>query len=376
MKTKIQSRLAVFLFVVAGIFICESVQAYFSELQPWAGNQGPSGGGGGGGGGYHGPSAAEIAAQQAAAEQQRREAAAYAENEQGLDAYKKKDWATAEAYFKQSLQNNPNDSVVLRNLAQTQNWEGNDAYQKWDYTTALKFYQQALANDPPTDKDRHYITEDVAAAQKEVDDANAEVEREKQQQIQDKASANDMKDSLSRMVNSLSTENNASTAGSKTPDTTSAESAGLTFTDTDPSLNNAVADNQPGQQQQQQQQQPSSGQKGIDLSGVPIGKDGLPTDQKTVTPGKNNAQQALDALKTVGAPEGGGKQQVIDTLGPQGKDLTPADLSTPASSSEIPDIPKGMEGDDVIQKGVTRLKTWLSQSQQDKADVIKKQAAF
>jgi tetratricopeptide (TPR) repeat protein len=387
MKTKILSWLTVVLSVVASIFLCESIQAQ-DEFRA-AGSQRAAVDGGGGGSTW--PSSAGVAiirqqqaAAEAAAEQQRRNAAAYAQNEQGLDAYKKKDWATAEAYFKQSLQNNPNDSVVLRNLAQTQNWEGYDASQRGDNIKALEFYRQALANDPPTDKDRHYIIENMAAAQQGVDYANAEVEREKQQQIQDKASANDMKDSLSRMVNSLSTENNASTAGSKTPDSTSAESAGLAFTDTDPALNNAfINGSQSGQQQSQQQQQqqqssdtPSNQKVTTGTFGDKVVKPGvLPAEEKIAGTGNNNAQQALDALNTVKPPENGGRQQVIDTAGPQGKDITPAIVGTPTSSSEIPDV-GGMDDDKVIKPALIELKKWLSQSQQDKEEVIKKQAAF
>lgn len=192
-------------------------------------------GGGGGGGGWRAPAAPRPTAAEIADEKSR------AQNDQGLAAYNKKDWAVAEAYFRKALKFTPNDRVVLRNLANTLGHEGEDAYRKGEYTESVKLLQQALAIDPEDDASRQVIIDDLAAARKSVDSGVAEVLRQEQQKIQDKLSAGDMRDSLSRMVTSLSSESTAA-AGSKTPGNTSAGSGGLTFTDAGPALKDAVAD--------------------------------------------------------------------------------------------------------------------------------------
>src|SRR5947209_367233 len=55
----------------------------------------------------------------------KRKEAAYALNEQGLDAYKKGDWATAASYFEQALKNSPDDSVIKQNVANARAWLAN-----------------------------------------------------------------------------------------------------------------------------------------------------------------------------------------------------------------------------------------------------------
>lgn len=77
--------------------------------------------GGGSGGAYNGPnlwnlfrssgpSAADVADQQARSA-----------NEQGVQAYKRGDWATAISLFKQALQNYPNDPTYRQNLVNAEN---------------------------------------------------------------------------------------------------------------------------------------------------------------------------------------------------------------------------------------------------------------
>ena len=118
MNQKYNTRMRVTLWAVMGSFCLASVPALAGVrdmgCSPTVAN--PCTGGGGGGGGYNGPtiwelfrssgpSAADIAAQQA-----------LSENELGVQAYKRGDWAAAIAYFKKSLQNNPNDPTYRQNL--------------------------------------------------------------------------------------------------------------------------------------------------------------------------------------------------------------------------------------------------------------------
>jgi len=117
MKTKIKSWLTVFFSVTASIFICEPVQA--QDEYRAAGSQRAAVEGSGGG--YTGPSTAGIAIiRQQQAEQQARYDAAIAQNNQGNDAYNKKDWATAITDYTVALQNNPYDQVIRNNLADAQ----------------------------------------------------------------------------------------------------------------------------------------------------------------------------------------------------------------------------------------------------------------
>jgi tetratricopeptide (TPR) repeat protein len=142
---------------------------------------------------FAGPSPTQVAQQQ--------DAALRAINDQGIAAFRQKDYATAEADFKKYLEYDPNDPIVRRNLANAQNSEGLDAYNKGDYTTALNYFQQALANDPETDTDRHFITEDISAAQEKI----AEAQIEQGQRQQDKITANNIQKSIQGLVKTLNT---------------------------------------------------------------------------------------------------------------------------------------------------------------------------
>jgi len=231
------------LMLVASVFLLEAQG--FAQSQRDAVCQGDCGGAcgpcpssGGGGGGWFAPrapsppkpTAAEIADQKSGAL-----------NDQGLAASERKDWAAAEGYFRKALKLAPSDHAVLRNLAITLAHEGEEAYTKGDYTASLSILQESMTYDPVDDTSHHVIVDDLAAAQASVDSAKTEVVREEQQEIHDKLSADDMKDSLSRMVNSLSSESRSS-AGVGKPDNTSTGSEGLAFTDAAPSLKDAVAD--------------------------------------------------------------------------------------------------------------------------------------
>jgi tetratricopeptide (TPR) repeat protein len=81
------------------------------------GRNNSSGGGGSRNSRSSGPSAAQIAEQQEEAARQQKIATAHEQNQQGLDAWNKGDWATAASCFEQALKNSPDDSVIRQNLA-------------------------------------------------------------------------------------------------------------------------------------------------------------------------------------------------------------------------------------------------------------------
>lgn len=163
-------------------------------------------------------------------------------NDQGIAAYDKQDWATAEAEFKKVLQLNPTDHVYLRNLAMTQEHEGEDAYRKGDYATALNYFQQALANDPADDPDKHTLNSDLATVQGKI----ADIQR-------DKIAASKMQQSIQNLAQSLTAVPSSNTAPSSggldfndgKSGNNSDKSSGLTFMDSDHPLKDAVADTKP-----------------------------------------------------------------------------------------------------------------------------------
>src|SRR6266536_584339 len=196
---------------------------------------------------YRGPSAAEIAAQQAAAAQRQREAAATAQNEQGIKADRNGNYSRALAYFEKALEISPNDPVIQGNVIQgrknvikarmlSQNEAGLAYEREYDYRKAVACFANALELEPGNS----VLQKNLADARESLRGQEAQEQREKQQRIQDKASADEMTASLSRMVNSLSSDNNSGNPDRKMPGGTSARSAGLEFTDSDPSLRDSV----------------------------------------------------------------------------------------------------------------------------------------
>lgn len=141
---------------------------------------------------------------------------AYKLNDEGLAAYKKKDWATAAADFTKALKLNPRDDVIRANLAHTQLYQARAALAAGDVAAERNYYRQALANDPASDPDHSTI---LAEAGGMIDAANTEANNEKQRVIQDAAAAAGMKDSLSRMASSPPSDHGGTA------------SSGLTFTD-------------------------------------------------------------------------------------------------------------------------------------------------
>jgi tetratricopeptide (TPR) repeat protein len=160
-------------------------------------------------------------------------------NDQGIASYNSKDWAAAEANFKECLKYYPNDQVVLRNLALTQGQEGEDAYRRGDYATALNYFQQALANDPIDDQAKRILNDDLAVAKGKI----ANVQR-------DKVAAANIQQTVQNLAQSLTAAPSPNTKPSPGgldfsdggPTSNSDNSGGLSFTASDPSLKDSVAD--------------------------------------------------------------------------------------------------------------------------------------
>jgi len=152
-------------------------------------------------------------------------------NDQGLVFYNSRDWAAAEAHFKECLKYYPNDQVVLRNLALTQGQEGEDAYRKGDFSTALSYFRQALGNDPTDDPEKRVLNDDLSAAQDKIAAANI------QQTIRSLAQSLTVAPSpkTTSSPGGLEFSDGGSTSHSD-------HSGGLEFTDSDPSLKDAPHD--------------------------------------------------------------------------------------------------------------------------------------
>jgi tetratricopeptide (TPR) repeat protein len=155
-----------------------------------------SGAGASGGSGYSRP-------KQTAAEKKEQKAGEL--DNSGNAAYAAKNWAMAEADFRQALRIDPNNQSIQRNLAHALVREAEDSYDKYDYASSLKFLQEALTLDPANDPSRPVIISDLKAIEEKVDDTKRDEQRRAQQQIEDKLSAGDMKDALSRMVHTAPT---------------------------------------------------------------------------------------------------------------------------------------------------------------------------
>jgi hypothetical protein len=88
----------------------------------------------------NGPSPAEIERQREEAARQQRLATAHAQNDQGLNAWKKGDWAAAANYFEQALQNSPDDQTIKSNLDKAQQ----KLKEQQDNKTAANHMQQIV----------------------------------------------------------------------------------------------------------------------------------------------------------------------------------------------------------------------------------------
>lgn len=99
-----------------------------------------------GGGGsvqrYSGPTPEQLQQQREEAARQQRLATAHSQNQQGLDAWKKGDWAAAAGFFEQALQNNPDDQNIKSNLAAAKQ----KMKEQQDNQTAANNMQKVVSN--------------------------------------------------------------------------------------------------------------------------------------------------------------------------------------------------------------------------------------
>ena len=129
------------------------------------------------------PTAEEIAAQKA-----------YALDAQGVAAENGGDWAGAEAFFRQALEQTPNNAVIQENLGVAQGHEGESAYKQGDFTAALNFFQQALAHYPANGSNIQVLRDDLTETQ------GAIAQRER-----DKTAAAGIQQNIQSLAQSLST---------------------------------------------------------------------------------------------------------------------------------------------------------------------------
>lgn len=175
-----------------------------------------SGDSGNSGGDYNGPNLWNILrglgnnsgneSQVSPAEQARRQriAESYTANQQGVEFYKKGNWARALALFQEAVNKDPADPICRRNLANAKNalqsqqasqQRLNQAYnanergiafaKKRDWANAVRYYEDA-ARKNPNDK---VIRSNLVSAQDALQTQRAEAEKERLAKQQDKAAA-------------------------------------------------------------------------------------------------------------------------------------------------------------------------------------------
>jgi tetratricopeptide (TPR) repeat protein len=320
-------------------------EPYWTPAYKCAEGCGPCGGTSGGGGRSRTytppppPSPAEIAARQATVQ-----------NDQGLAAFKRGDWAAADSFFKKSLEYGPNDPVFLRNLAITEDHEAGDAYKKGDYGTALNFLQQAVANDPASDtKNSVIIHEDLDLIQGRI----AEAQREQEQSQRDKASAATMQQSIQKLAHSLSVAPSSSELdfNGSNPDNNSHKSRGLEFMGAAP----ATAD-------KSTRARAGSGKGAFGTTSNPLTPDlGGPSSNSAI-PTHSAIEQASSAAKSgkdavmARTPEGAKRLSncQFDTTGCRTPDTIsiPRPAQTPGTVELAKHIPGPAQKDEVIRQSM------------------------
>lgn len=155
----------------------------------------------------------------------KRKEAAYDLNQKGNEAYSKGDWATAVEYYERALDKSPDDSVIQQNLsnaraqlaiqiakekdatATAQNDLGVEAYKKGDWATAEAYFLRALEYSPNDSVIRRNLSnarDEIAALEARERTAKEKAEREEaERQAQNKAAAVDMQRSLQDVVQSM-----------------------------------------------------------------------------------------------------------------------------------------------------------------------------
>ncbi|MBI2814708.1 MAG: hypothetical protein HYX71_10525 [Opitutae bacterium] len=154
---------------------------------------------------YNGPNLWDALRQRKERKEQRRQQEAWSANQQGVEYAAKQDWASAIKSYQLSLEKDPGDPIVLKNLASAQARLANDrglaAYNRGDWAGAVAFFQEAL-NRNPYPKNNSILQDSLANAQEKA--------RADQFSKQDKAAAVQMQQSIQNFAQSLNAPRAAS----------------------------------------------------------------------------------------------------------------------------------------------------------------------
>ena len=122
-------------------------------------------------GNYNGPGLAEAFRIRSERKRQQRQQEASEANDRGIEFAAKDDWANAIKSYQLSLAKEPNDPVVMKNLAGAQsrlaNERGLTAYNNSDWASAVAFFQEALKKSPHPKNDEIF-RKSLAAAQSKL----------------------------------------------------------------------------------------------------------------------------------------------------------------------------------------------------------------
>ena len=105
-------------------------------------------------------------------------------NDQGLLAYRNRDWSNAIGYYRQALQYKPYDAVIRNNLGVAINELGIEAWHGGRVIEAIKYYQEAVKNSPNDAMIKSNLDKATAELARQQEVARAE-ERELRQKIED-----------------------------------------------------------------------------------------------------------------------------------------------------------------------------------------------
>lgn len=334
-------------------------------------DMGPSSGGSSGGGSstpYYGPNLwrglrslrdslqnkgneSQTSPAEQARQQRLREA--HTANERGNAFFEKGDWANAVACYQEAVNKNPDDTMIRQNLARAQSG----------------LQRQRAAEEQERSAER-------ATAERKRLAKRAAAERERLAKQQDKAAAANMKQSLNIFAESLT----AAPATSGGLDFM----AGSTTPASDPSLKDAVNDNQPGQQKPHQakasDQAASPDAFGTkksnptlefsDPNAGRVGSDTKAVDQLTSMTQNNKSLPGATSEGAAGKGELG-----FDTGNRKNGSLSDVKVETPESAEQMPNITPAMLKNPAIQEAVLHYNKWNPQLQKAREEVKQAQAA-
>jgi tetratricopeptide (TPR) repeat protein len=147
---------------------------------------------------YQGPNIWNMLREHKEKAKQQKLKEAWSANHQGVEFAKNEDWPNAIASYQASLQKNPDDDIVRKNLAQAKarfaNYRGQNAYNKGDWAAAIGFFKDALAVNPYPDN--------VSVYQDDLDLAQAGLQDEQAKQA-NKAAVASMQQAISNFAKDL-----------------------------------------------------------------------------------------------------------------------------------------------------------------------------